>query len=211
MSAGGAILLETTGMSRAFGGLKAVDNVSFALREGIVTTLVGPNGAGKTTLFNLITGHLDPDAGDVTWLGKSIKGVPHWKIAQSGIGRTFQDLKLFDQMTVQENVLTVTERGAWLWQAGGKAGRRSAVIAPNMRWFPSGWPIAATRARSTSRMRSASSCRSRASSPRARACGCSTNRPPGWTPAPTSASSGWCATSSDVASPSASSSTTSTS
>ena len=122
MSAGGAILLETTGMSRAFGGLKAVDNVSFALREGIVTALVGPNGAGKTTLFNLITGHLDPDAGDVTWLGNSIKGVPHWKIAQSGIGRTFQDLKLFDQMTVQENVQTVTERGAWLWQPGGKAG-----------------------------------------------------------------------------------------
>ena len=123
MSAGGAILLETTGMSRAFGGLKAVDNVSFALREGIVTALVGPNGAGKTTLFNLITGHLDPDAGDVTWLGKSIRGVPHWKIAQSGIGRTFQDLKLFDQMTVQENVQTVPERGAWLWQPGGKAGQ----------------------------------------------------------------------------------------
>ncbi len=122
MTQGGAILLETTGMSKTFGGLKAVDNVSFALREGIVTTLVGPNGAGKTTLFNLITGHLDPDAGEVTWLGKSIKGVPHWKIAQAGIGRTFQDLKLFDQMTVLENALTVTERGAWLWQSGGKAG-----------------------------------------------------------------------------------------
>ena len=118
----GKVLLETTGMSKTFGGLKAVDNVSFALREGIVTTLVGPNGAGKTTLFNLITGHLDPDAGEVTWLGKSIKGVAHWKIAQAGIGRTFQDLKLFDQMTVLENALTVTERGAWLWQAGGKAG-----------------------------------------------------------------------------------------
>ena len=118
----GRILLETTGMSKTFGGLKAVDNVSFALREGIVTTLVGPNGAGKTTLFNLITGHLDPDAGCVTWLGKSIKGVAHWKIAQAGIGRTFQDLKLFDQMTVLENALTVTERGAWLWQSGGKAG-----------------------------------------------------------------------------------------
>ena len=116
---GGKILLETTGMSKTFGGLKAVDNVSFALREGIVTTLVGPNGAGKTTLFNLITGHLDPDAGDVTWLGQSIKGVPHWKIAQSGIGRTFQDLKLFDQMTVLENAQTVTERGSWLWQSGG--------------------------------------------------------------------------------------------
>ena len=121
MSEGGAILLETRGMSRTFGGLKAVDNVSLALREGIVTTLVGPNGAGKTTLFNLITGHLDPDAGEVTWLGRSIKGEPHWKIAQMGVGRTFQDLKLFDQMTVLENALTVTERGAWLWQSGGKA------------------------------------------------------------------------------------------
>ena len=125
MPSGGKILLETTGMSKTFGGLKAVDNVSFALREGIVTTLVGPNGAGKTTLFNLITGHLDPDAGEVTWLGRSIKGVPHWKIAQQGIGRTFQDLKLFDQMTVLENALTVTERDAWLWQAGGKAGLKS--------------------------------------------------------------------------------------
>ena len=120
--AGGQILLETRGMSKTFGGLKAVDNVSFALREGIVTTLVGPNGAGKTTLFNLITGHLDPDAGEVTWLGNSIKGVPHWRIAQSGVGRTFQDLKLFDQMTVLENAQTVTERGSWLWQAGGKSG-----------------------------------------------------------------------------------------
>ena len=122
MPGAGRILLETTGMSKTFGGLKAVDQVSFALREGIVTTLVGPNGAGKTTLFNLITGHLDPDAGTVTWLGKSIKGMAHWRIAQAGIGRTFQDLKLFDQMTVLENALTVTERGAWLWQSGGKAG-----------------------------------------------------------------------------------------
>ena len=127
MSAGGTVLLETTGMSKTFGGLKAVDNVTFALREGIVTTLVGPNGAGKTTLFNLITGHLDPDAGQVTWLGQSIKGVPHWKIAQAGIGRTFQDLKLFDQMTVLENALTVTERGAWLWQAGGKVSARARL------------------------------------------------------------------------------------
>jgi ABC-type branched-subunit amino acid transport system ATPase component len=126
-AAGGRILLETRGMSRTFGGLKAVDNVSLALREGIVTTLVGPNGAGKTTLFNLITGHLDPDAGEVTWLGKSIKGVPHWKIAQAGVGRTFQDLKLFDQMTVLENALTVTERGSWLWQSGGKPGRAERV------------------------------------------------------------------------------------
>jgi ABC-type branched-subunit amino acid transport system ATPase component len=115
------ILLETRGLAINFGGLKAVDGVSLALREGIITTLVGPNGAGKTTLFNLITGQLEPDAGDVQWLGRSIKGQPHWKIAQAGIGRTFQDLKLFNQMTVLENALTVTERRSWLWQSGGRA------------------------------------------------------------------------------------------
>ena len=121
MSASPNILLETRGLAINFGGLKAVDGVSLALREGIITTLVGPNGAGKTTLFNLITGQLEPDAGDVQWLGRSIKGQPHWKIAQAGIGRTFQDLKLFNQMTVLENALTVTERRSWLWQSGGRA------------------------------------------------------------------------------------------
>ena len=121
MSESPNILLETRGLAINFGGLKAVDGVSLALREGIITTLVGPNGAGKTTLFNLITGQLEPDAGDVQWLGRSIKGQPHWKIAQAGIGRTFQDLKLFNQMTVLENALTVTERRSWLWQSGGRA------------------------------------------------------------------------------------------
>lgn len=121
MSESPNILLETRGLAITFGGLKAVDGVSLALREGIITTLVGPNGAGKTTLFNLITGQLEPDAGDVQWLGRSIKGQPHWKIAQAGIGRTFQDLKLFNQMTVLENALTVTERRSWLWQSGGRA------------------------------------------------------------------------------------------
>src|SRR3982750_1367314 len=112
MTVGGEILLQATGISKTFGGLKAVDNVSFALRAGIVTTLVGPNGAGKTTLFNAMTGHLVPDQGEVTWLGKSILGLPHWKIARLGIGRTFQDLKLFANMTGEENIETVTERGA---------------------------------------------------------------------------------------------------
>ena len=71
-------------VAKTFGGLKAVDDVSFSLRAGIITTLVGPNGAGKTTLFNLMTGHLVPDRGEVTWLGKSILGLPHWKIARLG-------------------------------------------------------------------------------------------------------------------------------
>jgi len=121
---GGEILLEATGLSKTFGGLKAVDNVSFALRSGIVTTLVGPNGAGKTTLFNAMTGHYVPDTGEVKWLGNSILGLPHWKIARLGIGRTFQDLKLFSQMTVEENVTTSTETGSWLWQPGGAAASR---------------------------------------------------------------------------------------
>lgn len=119
----GDILLETKDLSKTFGGLKAVDNVSFILRAGIVTTLVGPNGAGKTTLFNAITGHLVPDHGSVTWLGNSIIGLPHWKIARLGIGRTFQDLKLFSQMTVEENVGAATETSSWLWQPGGVSAR----------------------------------------------------------------------------------------
>jgi len=132
MSQGGEILLEATGVAKTFGGLKAVDNVSPSLRAGIITTLVGPNGAGKTTLFNLMTGHLAPDRGEVTWLGKSILGLPHWRIARLGIGRSFQDLKLFANMTVEENIETVTERGSWLWQSGGastRSARRARVDA----------------------------------------------------------------------------------
>jgi ABC-type branched-subunit amino acid transport system ATPase component len=132
MSQGGEILLEAKGISKTFGGLKAVDDVSFSLRAGIITTLVGPNGAGKTTLFNLMTGHLVPDRGDVTWLGRSILGLPHWKIARLGVGRSFQDLKLFANMTVEENVETVTERSSWLWQSGGasaRSARRATVDA----------------------------------------------------------------------------------
>jgi branched-chain amino acid transport system ATP-binding protein len=125
MSQGGDVLLQATGVAITFGGLKAVDDVSFSLRSGIITALVGPNGAGKTTLFNLMTGHLVPDRGDVTWLGQSILGLPHWKIARLGIGRSFQDLKLFASMTVEENIETVTERGAWLWQTGGAAARKA--------------------------------------------------------------------------------------
>ncbi len=125
-------LLEISGVGKQFGGLKAIDGVSLDLRAGIVTTLVGPNGAGKTTLFNLITGHIKPDFGDIRWDGVSIVGEPHWKIARLGIARTFQDLRLFTHMTVEENVLTVMEPSAWPWQPGGattRARRREKVAA----------------------------------------------------------------------------------
>jgi branched-chain amino acid transport system ATP-binding protein len=177
------ILLETRGVSITFGGLKAVQEVSLALREGIVTTLVGPNGAGKTTLFNLITGQLQTQSGDVLWLGASILGQPQWKIAQSGIGRTFQDLKLFDQMTVLENVLSVTERDPWLWQSGGAAGARER----RERAESALEKVGATPVRWTWLTLSASSCRLRASSARGHGCGCWMNRPRAWTHAPTTA------------------------
>ncbi|MFA4914566.1 MAG: ABC transporter ATP-binding protein [Burkholderiaceae bacterium] len=117
----GKTLLEIRQLNKRFGGLQAIDDVTLNLKSGIITTLVGPNGAGKTTLFNMITGHIPPTSGDVLWMGKSIRGDAPWKIARMGIARTFQDLRLFGHMTVEENVRTVIERGTWLWQAGSAA------------------------------------------------------------------------------------------
>ncbi|MBE97373.1 ABC transporter ATP-binding protein [Marinobacter sp.] len=114
------VLLEIGNLSKSFGGLQAIDDVSLNLRAGIITTLVGPNGAGKTTLFNMITGHIQPSAGDVRWQGQSLIGRAPWRISRQGIARTFQDLRLFTHMTVEENVLTMMEPGSWLWQPGGK-------------------------------------------------------------------------------------------
>jgi branched-chain amino acid transport system ATP-binding protein len=120
----GDVLLQISNLNKRFGGLKVTDDISLDLRAGIVTTLVGPNGAGKTTLFNLITGHLTPESGDIRWEGQSLVGKSHWQISRVGIARTFQDLRLFNHMTVEENVLTVMEPSAWLWQSGGRAARR---------------------------------------------------------------------------------------
>ncbi|MDE1178968.1 ABC transporter ATP-binding protein [Paraburkholderia sp.] len=118
------VLLAVRNLGKRFGGLQAVSDVSLELRAGIVTTLIGPNGAGKTTLFNLITGHLTPTSGDVLYQGRSILGRQPWQIAREGVGRTFQDLRLFSRMTVEENILTAMEHSAWLWQPGGRAAAR---------------------------------------------------------------------------------------
>jgi ABC-type branched-subunit amino acid transport system ATPase component len=77
-------------LARAFGGVRAVDGVSFALPAGSVTALIGPNGAGKSTLFNLIDGQLAPDAGSIVFEGRSLVGMPTAARAHAGIGRTFQ-------------------------------------------------------------------------------------------------------------------------
>ena len=118
------ILLEIRNVNKNFGGLQAISDVTLDLPAGVITTLVGPNGAGKTTLFNLITGHLVPSSGTVHWLGKPLMGIEPWRIARMGIARTFQDLRLFSQMTVQENIMTVMERSSWLWQGGRQAAEK---------------------------------------------------------------------------------------
>lgn len=98
------ITIECRNLTKTFGGLKAVDDVSVAFEAGKVTALIGPNGAGKTTLFHLISGALRPDSGEVWYRGRRIDGLPPWRIAQMGIGRLFQDVRVFGKLTVLDNV-----------------------------------------------------------------------------------------------------------
>ncbi len=99
------VILETHRLSRHFGGLRAVDQVSFQVRQGEILGLIGPNGAGKTTVFNLISGFLKPTAGTIHFQGRPIHGLRPNAIARLGIGRTFQIVKPFSDLTVRENVL----------------------------------------------------------------------------------------------------------
>jgi branched-chain amino acid transport system ATP-binding protein len=98
-------LLEIKNLNRHFGGLHAVNDVSFPVEKGMIKGLIGPNGAGKTTLFNLISGTIKPDSGTVIFNGKTIHNRPPHKIASFGIMRTFQNIKLFAKMNVLENVM----------------------------------------------------------------------------------------------------------
>jgi ABC-type branched-subunit amino acid transport system ATPase component/ABC-type branched-subunit amino acid transport system permease subunit len=98
-------LLEVKGLSKSFGGLRALDDLSFAVREGTVTGLIGPNGSGKTTAFNLIDGMMRRDAGEVWFAGERIDRLRVWGRAHRGLGRTFQITRLFRQMSVLENVV----------------------------------------------------------------------------------------------------------
>jgi ABC-type branched-subunit amino acid transport system ATPase component len=98
-------LLEVENLHRAFGGLKVHTGLDFAVNEGAIFAVIGPNGAGKTTLFQMISGLLPPDAGDIRFEGKSLVGVPPHKIAQLGLGRTFQTPHLFAEVSCLENVM----------------------------------------------------------------------------------------------------------
>jgi branched-chain amino acid transport system ATP-binding protein len=98
-------ILVARGVRKEFGGLVAVNNVDFTVPRGKVISLIGPNGAGKTTFFNMLTGLYKPTAGTVTLLGEDVTGKPPHAITARGIGRTFQNIRLFQNMTALENVL----------------------------------------------------------------------------------------------------------
>ena len=97
--------LQATGLEVAFGGLRALQDCSFTVDQGRITCLVGPNGAGKTTIFNAITGFLKPNAGSVAFKGLSLDGLKPQDIVAAGIARTFQNLRLFQDLTALDNVL----------------------------------------------------------------------------------------------------------
>ena len=98
-------LLRTESLRKEFGGLVAVDSVDFTIPADSIVSLIGPNGAGKTTFFNMLTGVYKPTAGRVIFAGEDVGGKPPHAITQRGIGRTFQNIRLFQQMSALENVL----------------------------------------------------------------------------------------------------------
>lgn len=98
-------LLEVNGLSIAFGGLKAVQDVSFTVPQGKIVSIIGPNGAGKTTIFNMLTGFYRPDSGSIRLDGQELIGCKPYDFIKRGVARTFQNIRLYAQMTVLENVL----------------------------------------------------------------------------------------------------------
>jgi branched-chain amino acid transport system ATP-binding protein len=98
-------LLEVKGLAKRFGGLRAIQDVGFAVPEGAMFAVIGPNGAGKTTLFNVIAGTLRPDTGSIHFAGERIDGLAPDAVCRRGIGRTFQIVRPFPGLTVEENVV----------------------------------------------------------------------------------------------------------
>ena len=116
-------LLRVDGVSKRFGGLLAVDNVSLGVEAGRITALIGPNGAGKTTLFAMISGFLTPSSGRIHHRGEDITGVPPYRLARRGIARTFQIVRPFAGLTVHENIAI----GAHLSRRSRAAARDAAA------------------------------------------------------------------------------------
>ena len=120
-------VLEVRDLAKAFGGIRAVNGVSFDVREGEILGLIGPNGSGKSTLFNCILGQLAPSAGEVRIDGRGITGMRPCQLNRLGVGRTFQLLQVFPQLTVRENlILAGQEHQKSMW--GRLIGRRDAGL-----------------------------------------------------------------------------------
>ena len=98
-------ILTATGICHSFGGLMALEDVDFQIKRKEIVSLIGPNGAGKTTLFNLFTGHYNPTRGEIYFNNRKINGLKPYQVTPIGIARTFQNIRLFGQMSVLENVL----------------------------------------------------------------------------------------------------------
>jgi ABC-type branched-subunit amino acid transport system ATPase component len=111
-------VLQIRGLSRRFGGLTAVDRFDVDVNQGEIVSLVGPNGAGKTTVFNLISGVLRPTAGSIRLRGRELVGEPAHRITHHGVARTFQNIRVFPQLTVRENILLGTHH----WTRSGMLG-----------------------------------------------------------------------------------------
>src|SRR5204862_5949412 len=126
------LALEVKGLTKTFGGLRAVDRVSFEVPAGGLSALIGPNGSGKTTLFNLITKLYRADTGEVRIFGTAMAEAGDWRIAASGVVRTFQTARVFPGMTALENVLAGAHRhvrsAPWrqmLWLGGARGEERA--------------------------------------------------------------------------------------
>jgi branched-chain amino acid transport system ATP-binding protein len=117
-------MLELAGVTKDFGGLRAVDDVSFGIARGTITGLIGPNGAGKTTLFNLLAGAFRPTAGQISFDGERIDGLPNYGIFAKGLVRTFQIPRPFGEMTVLENMMLVPagQVGEQFWNTWFRGG-----------------------------------------------------------------------------------------
>lgn len=102
-------ILELKDVTMQFGGVKALDGVNFHVNKGEICALIGPNGAGKTTVFNVVTGVYKPTSGEINFNGESLLGLKRNKITQKGVARTFQNVRLFGDMTALENVMTATD------------------------------------------------------------------------------------------------------
>jgi ABC-type branched-subunit amino acid transport system ATPase component len=126
--------LEVQDVTITFGGVRALDHVSLAVEPGIIMGLIGPNGAGKTTLFNVISGFLRPDSGSVLLRGKPLNGMPPHEIAHAGVGRLFQDIRVFRRLSLEDQLSVARSRdgGDRLWRSLFPLRRGSSLDRPEI-------------------------------------------------------------------------------